>query len=82
MKTEQRVREIIADVLCIDIVKVKDESSFYDDLGGDSIDLVDILNDAEKIFRITYMPDDPIFSRRDITVEEIIVDIKLKTFRR
>lgn len=82
MKTEQRVKEIIADVLCIDIGKVTDEAGFFDDLGGDSIDLVDILNDAETIFRITYLPDDPIFSRRDVTIEEIIMDVKLKILRK
>ena len=35
-----KVKKIVADHLGIDIEKVKDEASFIDDLGADSLDTV------------------------------------------
>lgn len=59
---ESRVKSIIVENLDVDAADIKDESSFIDDLGADSLDAVELMmafeeafdleipdNDAEKI---------------------------------
>lgn len=48
----ERVRSIVADHLGQDIEKVKPSSSFIDDLGADSLDLVELVMAAEEEFGI------------------------------
>ena len=78
MKTKERVKEIIAGTLGVPLEEVKDECRLYNDLGGDSIDLVDITLELEKSFDVHYSPGDPVFTSVDITVEELIADVCLK----
>lgn len=62
---EDKVREIISKQLGVDLSEVKDDSSFVDDLGADSLDTVELVmafeeefgveipdEDAEKITRV------------------------------
>lgn len=79
MKTKERVKEIIAGTLGVPLEEVKDECRLYNDLGGDSIDLVDITLELEKSFDVHYSLDDPVFTSVDLTVEELIADVCLKT---
>ncbi|MBO7081675.1 MAG: acyl carrier protein [Neisseriaceae bacterium] len=47
---EQRVREIVAEQLGKEIAEIKNESSFQDDLGADSLDTVELVMALEEAF--------------------------------
>lgn len=48
----EKVREIIADKLGVDVDEVVEEASLTDDLGADSLDLVDLVMVFEEEFDI------------------------------
>ena len=47
---EQRVREIVAEQLGKEMAEIKNESSFQDDLGADSLDTVELVMALEEAF--------------------------------
>ena len=53
----EKVRSIIADVLCVDKVKILPESDLVDDLGAESIDFVDLSFRVEEAFKISFGPE-------------------------
>ncbi|WP_352337250.1 acyl carrier protein [Psychrobacter sp. 16-MNA-CIBAN-0192] len=55
--TEQRVKSAVAEQLGMNIEDVKNESSFMEDLGADSLDLVELVMSFESDFGIT-IPDE------------------------
>ncbi len=52
-----KVRAIICDQLMVDADEVKDESSFVEDLGADSLDTVELIMEFEDEFGIE-IPDE------------------------
>ena len=54
---EQRVKKIIAEQLGVNEAEIKNESSFVDDLGADSLDTVELVMAFEEEFSIE-IPDD------------------------
>jgi acyl carrier protein len=56
-----RVKEIIIDKLGVDESEVTPEASFKNDLGADSLDIVELIMEFEKEF-IIGIPDDQIES--------------------
>jgi acyl carrier protein len=52
-----RVTKIIADKLVIDATDVTAEANFKDDLGADSIDLVELIMEFEREFELS-IPDE------------------------
>ena len=54
---EAKVKAIIVDKLSVDEADVKNEASFANDLGADSLDTVELIMEFEKQFGIT-IPDD------------------------
>lgn len=54
---EKKVKEIIAEKLGVDESVVKNEASFTNDLGADSLDTVELIMEFEKEFGIS-IPDD------------------------
>jgi acyl carrier protein len=54
---EQRVKAAVAEQLGIRIEEIKNEASFMDDLGADSLDLVELVMSFENDFNIT-IPDE------------------------
>jgi acyl carrier protein len=50
--TPDRVRKIITDHLGVDLDRLKDEASIIDDLGADSLDLVELVMAFEEEFGI------------------------------
>ena len=54
---EQRVKKIIAEQLGVNEGEIKDNSSFVDDLGADSLDTVELVMALEEEFE-TEIPDE------------------------
>jgi acyl carrier protein len=54
---EPRVKKIIAEQLGVNEAEIKNESSFVDDLGADSLDTVELVMALEENFSIE-IPDD------------------------
>jgi len=53
----QRVRDIIEKELGVEREKLTDDASFIDDLGADSLDIVELVMELEKEFNID-IPDE------------------------
>lgn len=66
---EKKVKEIIAEKLGVDESVVKNESSFANDLGADSLDTVELIMEFEKEFGIS-IPDDQ--AEKITTVDDAI----------
>ena len=47
---EQRVKKIVSEQLCANEADIKNESSFVDDLGADSLDTVELVMALEEEF--------------------------------
>ena len=54
---EQRVRKIVSEQLGVNEADIKNESTFVDDLGADSLDVVELVMALEEEFE-TEIPDD------------------------
>ena len=54
---EERVKKIIVEQLGVDEAEVKNEASFVDDLGADSLDIVELVMALEEEFD-TEIPDE------------------------
>jgi acyl carrier protein len=57
MSVENRVKSIIADQLGISEEQIKPESKFIEDLGADSLDIVELIMAMEEEFQ-TDIPDE------------------------
>ena len=57
MTTFEKVKKIVAEKLGVPETKVTEESAFVNDLGADSLDVVEFVMEVEKEFNIT-IPDD------------------------
>ena len=66
---EERVKKIVSEQLGADISTVKNESSFIDDLGADSLDTVELVMALEEEFD-TEIPDDD--AEKITTVQQAI----------
>ena len=69
----ERVKKIVVDNLDVDGAKVVESASFIDDLGADSLDLVELVMAFEEEFNIE-IPDDVQESIR--TVGDAVTHIK------
>ena len=65
----EKVKRIIADKLSVDIEEVVPEASFVDDLGADSLDLVELIMTMEEEFDID-IPDED--AEKMVTVKDAI----------
>ena len=66
---EQRVRKIVSEQLGSDEDQIKNESSFIDDLGADSLDTVELVMALEEEFD-TEIPDEK--AEKITTVQQAI----------
>ena len=69
MPAEDKVKKIIAEKLSVDLSDVVPEASFVDDLGADSLDLVELIMSMEEEFDIEISDED---SEKMITVQDAI----------
>ena len=67
MSIEDKVRKIIAEKLSVDLEEIVPEASFVDDLGADSLDLVELIMSMEEEFDIE-IPDEE--AEKMITVKD------------
>jgi acyl carrier protein len=58
MSVEDKVKKIIAEKLSVDLAEVVLEASFVDDLGADSLDLVELIMSMEEEFDIDISDED------------------------
>jgi acyl carrier protein len=75
MSVEQKVKQIIADQLGVDIEKITPEARFVDDLGADSLDVVELIMAFEEEFGIE-IPDED--AEKIATVKDVIDYINSK----
>ncbi|MDA8139051.1 MAG: acyl carrier protein [Desulfobacteraceae bacterium] len=69
MSVEDKIRKIIAEKLSVDIEEVVPEASFVDDLGADSLDLVELIMSMEEEFDIDISDED---AEKLVTVKDAI----------
>ncbi len=67
MTTNEKLKEIIATQLRIDVSEIHDDTDLVDDLGADSLDVVEILMVIEEEFGVT-IPDDEVASLRKLSI--------------
>ena len=58
MSIEDKVKKIIAEKLSVELTEVVPEATFTDDLGADSLDLVELIMSMEEEFDIDISDDD------------------------
>ena len=73
MSTEERVKTIVVDHLGVEASEVKPEASFIDDLGADSLDIVELVMAFEVEFGVE-IPDDA--AEKITTVRDAIDSIE------
>ena len=73
MSVDKRVKEIVAEQLGKDVNEVTIEASFIDDLGADSLDIVELVMAMEDEFGIE-IPDEE--AEKIKTVKDVIEYIK------
>lgn len=69
----EKLREIIADVMNIDEKEIKEDSSFENDLGADSLDVFQIIMGIEDAFDIEIDNDE---AEKIVTVGDAVEQIK------
>ncbi|MCZ6516671.1 MAG: acyl carrier protein [Gammaproteobacteria bacterium] len=74
--TEEQVKNIVAEQLGVKEEEVKNESSFVDDLGADSLDTVELVMALEEEFD-TEIPDEE--AEKITTVQQAIDFINAQT---
>ncbi len=57
-KIQEKVKKIIAEKLSVDIAEVVPEAAFVDDLGADSLDLVELIMSMEEEFDVEISDED------------------------
>ena len=68
-ETADRVKKIVVEHLGVDAEKVTEEASFIDDLGADSLDIVELVMAFEEEFGVE-IPDDA--AEKILTVKDAI----------
>lgn len=71
--SEQKLRELIAKHLGVDVSKVVDEARMIDDLGADSLDTVELVMEIEETYGIEISDQDAL---KLITVGDCIKYVK------
>ncbi len=74
-RTAERIKEIIAEKLMVELEEVTEDATFRDDLGADSLDLVDLIMEFEDEFGIEIPEED---AEKITTVGEAIAYIERK----
>ena len=76
MSVEDKVKKIIAEKLSVDLEEVVPEANFVDDLGADSLDLVELIMSMEEEFDIEISDEK---AEQLVTVKDAIEYVKANT---
>ena len=79
MAVEQKVKQIIVEQLGVDETQVDNNASFVEDLGADSLDIVELVMAFEEAFEIE-IPDED--AEKITTVKEAIDYIEARTSKK
>ena len=72
----EKVKQLVAEQLGIDINTIKDDSNILEDLGADSLDIIEMLMTLEDEYGVT-IPDDKINQVKTISeIAKLIEDCK------
>ncbi|MBE3594292.1 MAG: acyl carrier protein [Candidatus Carbobacillus altaicus] len=69
----EQIRDLIADRLGVEVEKITPEASFKDDLGADSLDLVELVMELEDEFDMEISDED---AEKINTVQDVLDYIK------
>ena len=72
----EKLKEIIADVLNVEVDDITEDTTFVDDLGADSLDIFQIIMGIEETFDIEIDNDD---AEKISTVGDVVEQIKNAT---
>lgn len=72
----EKLKEIIADVLNVEVNDITEDTTFVDDLGADSLDIFQIIMGIEETFDIEIDNDD---AEQISTVGDVVEQIKNAT---
>ena len=75
MKNEDKVKQIIADQLLVDVDDVTPGSNLIDDLGADSLDVIELVMQFEEAFDIEIADED---AENIKTVKDVLDYIETK----
>jgi acyl carrier protein len=75
MEVPAKIKEVIVEQLGVDADRVKSEASFIDDLGADSLDIVELVMAMEEEFSIE-IPDEE--AEKLKTVNDVVAYLKSK----
>lgn len=73
MNTLEKVKKLIADQLCISTDEIKDDANIIEDLGADSLDVVELLMTFEDEFKVS-IPDEKLEELKSIPQIVKIID--------
>ena len=76
---EERVKQIIVEQLGVDEAQVEDNASFVDDLGADSLDIVELVMAFEEAFELE-IPDED--AEKIATVKDAVTYIENKSAKK
>jgi acyl carrier protein len=76
MSVEDKMKKIIAEKLSVDMEEIVPEASFVDDLGADSLDLVELIMSMEEEFDTDISDED---AEKIVTVQNAIDYIKAQS---
>jgi acyl carrier protein len=79
MAVEQKVKQIIVEQLGVDESQVDNSASFVEDLGADSLDIVELVMAFEEAFEIE-IPDED--AEKITTVKEAVDYIEARTSKK
>ncbi len=77
MSTLEKVKKLIAEQLCISIDEIADNANIVDDLGADSLDVVEMLMTLEDEFGLN-IPDDKVEDIKTIPAIVKLIDENAK----
>ena len=72
----EKLKEIIADVLNVEVNDITEDTTFVDDLGSDSLDIFQIIMGIEETFDIEISDED---AEKIVTVGDAVEQIKNAT---
>ena len=72
----EKIQEIIADVLSVDVDEITPETTFVDDLGADSLDVFQIIMGIEEEFDVVIDTEE---AEKIVTVQDAVNAIRSVT---